>query len=395
MNPVIDLNKEYGIVLEGGGAKGAYQVGAWRALVEAGVKIKGISGTSVGALNGAMMCMGALDQAEKLWKNLTYSKVINVEDEQMEKILDRDFEAIRNAIPNMAEIVGERGLDITPLRRLIEENIEEEKIRTSNRELYIKTFRVDDFRELDIDLKKAEPGRMKDYLLASAYLFPVFRNERLHGKRYLDGGIVNNVPLDSLVKRGYEDIIMIRIFGLGRSKKVKIPQGTTVYSIEPKTNLGSILEFNGKKCAYNIKLGYFDAKRLIYGLKGSIYYIEENQEECYYLKHLLQLSRNGLERLVYGFHRKEEESQWIRCMCETILPQLASDLKLSKKWNYKELYIACLEATAKVCNIPKLQIYTLEDLEGMVSEKIKEMHLMDKKEMPLFSVFFDEECKKE
>ena len=139
MNPVIDLNKEYGIVLEGGGAKGAYQVGAWRALVEAGVKIKGISGTSVGALNGAMMCMGALDQAEKLWKNLTYSKVINVEDEQMEKILDRDFEAIRNAIPNMAEIVGERGLDITPLRRLIEENIEEEKIRTSNRELYIKT----------------------------------------------------------------------------------------------------------------------------------------------------------------------------------------------------------------------------------------------------------------
>ena len=67
MLPVIDMTKEYGIVLEGGGAKGAYQIGAWKALVEAGVKIKGIAGTSVGALNGALMCMGDLENAEQVW----------------------------------------------------------------------------------------------------------------------------------------------------------------------------------------------------------------------------------------------------------------------------------------------------------------------------------------
>lgn len=48
MQAVIDLTKEYGLVLEGGGAKGAYQIGAWKALREAGVKLKGIAGTSVG-----------------------------------------------------------------------------------------------------------------------------------------------------------------------------------------------------------------------------------------------------------------------------------------------------------------------------------------------------------
>ena len=41
MKPVIDLTKEYGLVLEGGGAKGAYQIGAWKAMREAGVKLKG------------------------------------------------------------------------------------------------------------------------------------------------------------------------------------------------------------------------------------------------------------------------------------------------------------------------------------------------------------------
>ena len=57
MEPVLDLTKEYGIVLDGGGARGAYQIGAWKALKEAGVKINAVAGTSVGALNGALICM--------------------------------------------------------------------------------------------------------------------------------------------------------------------------------------------------------------------------------------------------------------------------------------------------------------------------------------------------
>ena len=48
MKPVIDLTKEYGLVLEGGGAKGAYQIGAWKAMREAGVKIKGMQAPAWG-----------------------------------------------------------------------------------------------------------------------------------------------------------------------------------------------------------------------------------------------------------------------------------------------------------------------------------------------------------
>ena len=68
----LDLTKEYGIVLEGGGAKGAYQIGAWKALREAGVRIKGIAGASVGSLNGALICMDDLEKAEDIWKNIEY-----------------------------------------------------------------------------------------------------------------------------------------------------------------------------------------------------------------------------------------------------------------------------------------------------------------------------------
>ena len=70
MHPVIDLTKEYGLVLDGGGARGAYQIGAWKALSEAGVKVNAVAGTSVGALNGYAYMTNKLEQAKKMWSEL-------------------------------------------------------------------------------------------------------------------------------------------------------------------------------------------------------------------------------------------------------------------------------------------------------------------------------------
>ena len=147
MQPVIDLSREYGLVLEGGGAKGAYQIGAWRALKEAGVRIRGVAGTSVGALNGALICMDDLEQAEKLWKTIAYSKVMDVDDERMAQLFDKEKqkpELLRETLRDTFRVLGEGGADIAPLRRLIEENIDEERIRNSPMEFYSCTYSVTD-----------------------------------------------------------------------------------------------------------------------------------------------------------------------------------------------------------------------------------------------------------
>ncbi|MBS6196476.1 MAG: patatin-like phospholipase family protein [Clostridiales bacterium] len=395
MKPVIDLDKEYGIVLEGGGAKGAYQVGAWKALREAGVKIKGIAGTSVGALNGALMCMDELETAEKVWSGLTYSQVMDVEDEKMQRLMEREM-PFWEALGDVFKRMGDGGVDITPLKDLILEVVDEEKIRNSERELYIKTFSVDQFRELDIDLKEVEEGQMKDFLLASAYIYPLFKNEKLHGKTYIDGGAINNVPLDSLVMRGYEDIIVIRIFGIGREKRVRIPEDTRILTIEPRVNLGNIIDFNKEKSVRNMKIGYYDAKRMIYGLKGRIYYIEENEEECYYLNQLLQIPEGTRERLMDWYHIRGESGSWVREMVELVLPGTALELKLSREWDYRELYLAILEATAKLCRISKYRIYTVEELRRAVTKKMAGMAPEKKEELPAFALFFDEaDCEEE
>lgn len=67
-----------GLVLEGGGAKGAWQFGALQALDEAGIKFDYVAGTSVGALNGALWASGRIDLGKELWGSLSTSKVFKL-----------------------------------------------------------------------------------------------------------------------------------------------------------------------------------------------------------------------------------------------------------------------------------------------------------------------------
>ena len=53
------------LVLAGGGARGAYEVGVWQAMSELGMEIDIVTGSSVGSINGAMVCQGDLELSLK------------------------------------------------------------------------------------------------------------------------------------------------------------------------------------------------------------------------------------------------------------------------------------------------------------------------------------------
>ena len=374
MEPRLDLTKEYGLVLEGGGAKGAYQIGAWKALKEAGVKIKGVSGTSVGALNGALICMDDLERAENLWANISYSQIINVDDELMGRLFDKSQmkpEFLRETLKEIFRMLGEGGMDITPLRRLIEENIDEDLIRKSPVEFYSCTYSLTDRKELNVDMKTVPEGQMKDMLLASAYL-PGFKNEKLHGKTYVDGGATNVLPMDVLLEHGYQDLILLRIFGVGREKKVSIPEGVSVTEIAPRGNLGNTLQFDAGKSRKNMRLGYYDALRAIYGLQGKIYYVEQTREECYYLKQLVQAKPEVRAALLEAYELDRSPEQEMRSFVELLLPLLAVELKLPKDWNYSSLYLAILETAARHCKVHRYRVYTVQQLLEETKRKIRE-----------------------
>ena len=371
----LDLTKEYGIVLEGGGAKGAYQIGAWKALREAGVRIKGIAGASVGSLNGALICMDDLEKAEDIWKNIEYSRVMDVSDETIKALKKKDFKALnmQKILNSGFQFIKDGGFDVTPLKNLIAEVVgDESRIRESDRELFAVTYSVSEHKELAVDVKSGEEGSVKDMLLASAY-FLAFKNEKLGGKRYRDGGGFNNVPLGVLLDKGYEDIIVIRIYGWGfdSEKVTKIPDGANVYHIAPRQDLGGILEFDKKQSRKNMTLGYYDAKRFLYGLAGRIYYIDAPGSEPYYFDKMM----SELELLkIYVEEDLDQETReslnGYRMFTETLFPRMAVEFKLKDDWNYRDLYIAILEDLAKRLKINRFQIYTVDRLIGKIMMKL-------------------------
>ena len=351
----LDLSREYGLVLEGGGAKGSFQIGAWRALREAGIKLKGVSGVSVGALNGALICMDDPEKAEDIWHNINYSAVMD---------FNMNTGSILETAEEIKKLIKDRGVDITPLKKLLHETVDEEKIRNSHCELFATTFSVSDMKLLNIDVKSASEGKMEEILLASAF-FPVFKTEKLSRKLYTDGGGFNNVPLDVLVDRGYQDVIVVRIYGPGydREKKVKIPEGTNIYHIAPREELGGVLEFDKKRSRKNMALGYLEASRLLYGLDGRRYYIYAPYEEPYYFDRMmseLELLKIYLESVL-----DEEALAYLdgyRFYTENVFPELARELKLKPDWDYKDMYLAILEELAVTFKISRYRVYKADEL---------------------------------
>ena len=368
----IDLEKEYGIVLEGGGARGAYQIGVWKALREAGMKIKGVAGTSVGALNGALICMDDLGKAEEIWGNMTYSTVFNVDDSMIGKLKKFGVRSMKvtDAAAEFRRLFSDRGLDIAPLKKLLEETVDEERIRRSPRDFCAASFSVTDRKEEDFDVKAAPPGTIKDIMMASAY-FPGFKQEKLGGKTYLDGGSVNNVPVDLLTDRGYKDIIVIRLYGIGvdRRRFMDIPEDVTVHEIAPRRNLGGILEFDSARTRKNMKLGYFDGLRFLYGLCGRKYYLDMPYSEAYYFGRImseLDMFKEWLRPYV-----KEHEFAKLtgyRVYTEKIFPFLARKLRLRPEWDYRDLYGAVLEVLAKKMQMEVYEVYTPDDIVGKIHE---------------------------
>ena len=351
----IDNGKTYAIALEGGGAKGGYEIGVWQALDEAGIKYNAVSGTSVGALNGGLMAMRDLPRAIDAWNNMKLGKVIELDEEQEENLSrafngDIGLDDVQRLIPEALEIIKNRGLDVAPLRAWVREVVDAKAIKESDVELYIATVSITDRKALEVKVNDLPEDQICDMLLASAY-HPTFRLEKLGGKFYTDGGFVDTLPLHALVTNGYKDIIAVRIPGIGHNRRFKMPDDVNVTYIATNADLGGVLNFDAEQSRRDMAIGYLDAKRVLYGLYGKHYYIERSMTD-----------REALNMLLDSLETGEN----LRQFCERDMPRVARHL--DAEGDYYELLIAVLEDAAAKQDIDNMRIYKDTELVAKLEE---------------------------
>lgn len=356
-----------GLTLEGGGAKGAYQIGAWRAFRELNIEFQGITGTSVGALNGALMIQDDFDLAYDLWYEMTPNHVLDIDDRIYEIIADYELNSnnLQLLLDELKRAVKGHGLDTRPLKELVYKHVKEERLRQSKLDFGFVTVCLSDKKPLEIFKEEVPMGKMGDYLIASSYL-PIFKSKKLDGKLFLDGGFYNNLPIDMLYQRGYRKVIAVRLLARGRVKKIDFPDLEVIY-ITPREPLGSMMDFTTERARQNLKLGYLDTMKAMRSLQGKEYYLDGVIDEEQAFQYFLGLKENCIMDLatLLGL------PQWMplsRLKMEELIPRLAHLTDAGKGATYGEIMEGILEAMASQLKVDPYTIYTPEELNEKVTK---------------------------
>lgn len=360
-----------GLVLEGGGARGAFQMGAVKALFDEGYTFGGVAGTSIGALNGAIIAQGDFELGYAWWERLETSLLFDIEQTQLQKWTNRkiDKEGFLYLSAKVKGIIENRGLDTHKIRETLESLIDEEKLRRSVMDFGIVTVSLSDLRPLELYKEDIPCSQMINYLMASAN-FPVFKREPIEGKYYIDGGFYDNCPINLLIRKGYEEIIAIRTFGIGIIRRIE-DQNVKVTYILPSEDLGGILNFDNDLIKTNLKMGYCDAMRILRGLKGKKYYIEPVLDDNLFLQSLLSVPEEEIYEIGKIMALPQMEPK--RMLFEKILPGLAHMLNLSVTSTYQDIVIGILEFMAEERGMEKFKLRTfngfIEEIKGIETDR--------------------------
>ena len=366
--------RPYGLILAGGGAKGAYQIGAWRAIRELGVQIEAIAGVSIGAINGALIAQGDFDSTLELWNNVEVKDGIHM-DAQLKS--PENLFSFANLPQIFHEVLKNGGVDVTPARDLIARYVHEDAVRASGIPLGLVTFQVSSLKPVELFLDEIENGRLIDYLMLSAR-FPGLQNESPDGAKYLDGGVYDNAPVGMLRKRGINRFIVVDISSMkGVGHKVDLSCADIIYirPNDPK-ELGESFEFDRAKTELRMQMGYLDAKKAFGVLGGQKYYFKpaeyQKMQALYGYKACTELESMalecGVERLTVYTHNRfmralckaqktsveETESEWgnladsLLQKAQPLLEKASEELvrKIRRPRKKKEKYPAAVGALA-------------------------------------------------
>lgn len=353
-----------GLVLEGGGAKGAYHIGVYKALMEMGIHLDGAVGTSIGAVNAAMIVQGQGEVAWDIWSNLNSSSVFDVDDEKWEDI--RAEGVTRKNISYIAAKVGNiikrGGLSTSVMMDFLRAHLDEEAIRSSLMDFGLVTVSLTAMKSMELMKEDIPQGELLDYIMASAS-FPGFKTEKVDGHRFIDGGLFDNLPLSLLVNKGYTTLIAVRTNAIGRNRKTDTTN-VNVIEIEPREELSPILDFNEETARHDLNLGYYDAMRVFNQYRGARYYIKSHPDSDWFFKSLAGLHPLQIKRAaeVLGIESMVPR----RMLFERIIPTLTKIFDMDDEMDYEDLVLAIYESVATTNGLEKFKIYESEEFLGEV-----------------------------
>lgn len=246
------------IALAGGGTKGAYQVGAWKAMRELGIPFDIVTGTSIGSVTAALMVQDDFERAWELWTHITEEQIMLERDDATphEKhelaALAEHPEQLIARVKDWADL-NRRTADISPYRALVHKYLDEERFFASPVDFGLMTARFPSFQPVEVRKRDIAPGYLPQWILASSACFPMFPMCEIDGQNYLDGAYSDNLPISTAFRLGADRVIAIGL--KPETPEKKYANHPLVTYIAPAEPLGKLLEFDPDAMRHSIALG--------------------------------------------------------------------------------------------------------------------------------------------
>lgn len=203
------------LVFQGGGALGAYQAGCYEALHHAGIRPDWVIGTSIGAINAAVIAGNApeerLEKLKLLWQRLSFRPMVAASasllfiGQNLANMMTAAYGLEGFFAPNplafassLLHLGAERAgyYDTSQLRRTLADLVDFSRIDRHETRMTVGAARVRDGEMVYFDSQKCRFGM--DHVMASGALPPAFPAVRIDGELYWDGGILSNTPVEAV-----------------------------------------------------------------------------------------------------------------------------------------------------------------------------------------------------
>lgn len=285
--PDVPVKEGYGLVLGGGGGRGSYEIGVWKALEEYRdvIDIKAVSGSSVGALNAALYACGDLDKATQMWYDITNDRILSNKDIDednrnkwfesiKEKLTTIDNPVIQSAIECIGLDAVAKGMRIKDgffsregLMDILENSPVLDGVSNSDMSCYATCLNVEGKPTPErFQLSGMEPEEIERILLASSAIPVIFPMETIDKTKYYDGGFFlggDNVPIQPLYDEGYRKLVVVHL----DERKTDRYDDAEMIHIFPSIPLGGaidgMLDFSPEGVEKRINQGYDDAKAVL------------------------------------------------------------------------------------------------------------------------------------
>ncbi len=263
----MEKNSKTGIFLSGGGGIGAFHIGFFKAMKEAGLKYDLVVGGSVGTMVGGGATYMTPDEMIEAWNHLTLESVLKVDSRKIANLsgVKRNLMLIKECFLSCARRDPHLMIDVEDIRKQLYELLDGDKIMNSPIDFGITTSELPSFRRVDV-FKEDMITNPLEYILASIYM-PIFsRQKMIDNKSYIDLSRFRSYPLEMLKQKKCDNVIIVNI-ELEHTKRLMKQIETTFNSGEDVTYINyetkpSILDFSREQSDINYKCGYETTMRV-------------------------------------------------------------------------------------------------------------------------------------